>query len=98
MSKNSNRSAVRISVIGIGLLFSALLTIYSQAPAPIYNISSSMIAMNFGTAYSETQARVAVLGQSARDPTPDEIARMGALVETAMGIKASRSALSRICR
>ena len=48
MSKNSNRSAVRISVIGIGLLFSALLTIYSQAPAPIYSISSSMIAMRDG--------------------------------------------------
>src|SRR6476646_8149074 len=48
MSKNSNRSAVRISVIGIGLLFSALLTIYSQAPAPNDSISSSMIAMRDG--------------------------------------------------
>src|SRR6478735_6206422 len=28
------------------------------------------ISMNFGTSYSETQARVAVLGEEARDPTP----------------------------
>ena len=42
------------------------------------------ISMNFGTSYSETQARVAVLGEDARDPTPEEIAKMGTLVETAM--------------
>ena len=48
------------------------------------NLEKSGISMNFGTGYSETQARVAVLGQSAREPTSDEIAQMGKLVETAM--------------
>jgi len=42
------------------------------------------ISMNFGTYYGETQARVAVLGQEARDPTPEEIAKMRTIVETAM--------------
>ncbi len=42
------------------------------------------ISMNFGTSYSETQARVAVLGESARDPTPEELDQMRVLVETAM--------------
>jgi len=42
------------------------------------------ISMNFGTSYSETQARVAVLGQSARAPNADELARMRAIADTAM--------------
>jgi N-acyl-D-amino-acid deacylase len=42
------------------------------------------ISMNFGTAYSETQARVAVVGEDARDPTPTELDRMRSIVETAM--------------
>ena len=48
------------------------------------NLEKSGISMNFGTAYSETQARVAVLGESARDPSPEELAKMGSIVETAM--------------
>ena len=48
------------------------------------NLEKSGISMNFGTAYSETQARVAVLGESARDPSPDELAKMRTIVETAM--------------
>ncbi|HYJ90006.1 MAG TPA: D-aminoacylase [Pyrinomonadaceae bacterium] len=47
-------------------------------------LEKSGISMNFGTAYSETQARVAVLGEDARDPTPAEIDRMRSIVETAM--------------
>ena len=42
------------------------------------------ISMNLGTYYGATQARVAVLGQDARDPTPEELDRMKAIVETAM--------------
>ena len=42
------------------------------------------ISMNFGTYYSATQARVAVLGQDARDPTPEELSKMGSIMETAM--------------
>lgn len=42
------------------------------------------ISMNFGTYYGATQARVAVIGQDARDPTPEELSKMKSLVETAM--------------
>lgn len=42
------------------------------------------ISVNFGTYYSATQARVAVVGEDARDPTPEELARMKVLMETAM--------------
>ncbi len=47
-------------------------------------LEKSGISMNFGTYYGETQTRVAVLGQDSRDPTPDELARMRAIIETAM--------------
>ncbi len=47
-------------------------------------LEKSGIGMNFATYYSATQARVAVLGQEARDPTPHELDRMKAIVETAM--------------
>jgi putative CocE/NonD family hydrolase len=47
-SKKGNRNLVSVAAISIGLLFSALLTTYSQKPAPIYNITSSMIAMRDG--------------------------------------------------
>ena len=42
------------------------------------------ISMNFGTYFSETQARVAVLQYEARAPNAQEIERMKAIVETAM--------------
>jgi N-acyl-D-amino-acid deacylase len=48
------------------------------------DLEKSGISMNFGTAYSETQARVAVLGEVSREPTPEELTRMKALMETAM--------------
>lgn len=48
------------------------------------NLEKDGISVNFGTYYNETQARVAVLGQSANAPTPDELGRMKALMETAM--------------
>lgn len=47
-------------------------------------LEKSGISMNFGTYYGATQARVAVLGQEARDPTPEELEQMKAIVETAM--------------
>ena len=47
-------------------------------------LEKSGISINFGTYYSETQARVAVLGQSSNAPTPEELARMKALMEIAM--------------
>ena len=42
------------------------------------------ISINFGSYFSETQARTAVLGMSARQPTPAELDRMRAIVDTAM--------------
>ena len=42
------------------------------------------ISMNFGTYYGATQARVAVIGQEARDPNQEELSKMQSLVETAM--------------
>ncbi|MEJ2215138.1 MAG: amidohydrolase family protein [Gemmatimonadota bacterium] len=42
------------------------------------------ISLNFGIYYNETQARVAVMGQVARDPTPAELTRMKAIMDTAM--------------
>lgn len=47
-------------------------------------LEKSGISMNFGSYYNETQARVAVLGNDAREPTPEELARMKALMAAAM--------------
>lgn len=63
----------------------------SGTPVPAEKISEYFaglekngIAMNFATYFSATQARVAVLGQEARDPNPEELARMKGIMETAM--------------
>ena len=42
------------------------------------------ISINFGTYFSETQARVAVLNMDSRAPTPEELERMKDIMETAM--------------
>lgn len=42
------------------------------------------ISVNFGTYYSATQARVAVLGETDIDPTPEQLAHMKDLVGLAM--------------
>ncbi|MEZ5346900.1 MAG: amidohydrolase family protein [Pyrinomonadaceae bacterium] len=47
-------------------------------------LETNGISMNFGTYYSATQARVAVLGQEARDPSAEELQQMRLIVETAM--------------
>ena len=60
-------------------------------PVPVEKISDYFaelerkgISINFGTYFSETQARVAVLGESSRAPNPEELGRMKAIMETAM--------------
>jgi len=60
-------------------------------PVPVEKISDYFaelerkgISINFGTYFSETQARVAVLGESLRAPNPEELGRMKAIMETAM--------------
>lgn len=42
------------------------------------------ISINFGSYYSEAQARTAVLGHTSRAPTADELVRMQSVLETAM--------------
>jgi N-acyl-D-aspartate/D-glutamate deacylase len=47
-------------------------------------LEKSGISINFGSYFSETQARVAVLGMDSREPTPEELERMKAIMELAM--------------
>ena len=47
-------------------------------------LAQSGISINFGSYYSETQARTAVLGNTAREPTSEELIRMQALMDAAM--------------
>jgi N-acyl-D-amino-acid deacylase len=47
-------------------------------------LAQSGISINFGSYYSETQARTAVLGNTAREPSDEELVRMQALMEEAM--------------
>jgi N-acyl-D-aspartate/D-glutamate deacylase len=42
------------------------------------------ISINFGNYYSQTQARIAAMQYTARKPTPDELDRMKASMDTAM--------------
>lgn len=55
-----------------------------QLPDYFAGLEKNGIGMNFGTYYGATQARVAVLGQEARDPTAEELSRMKSIMETAM--------------
>ncbi|HEY7786350.1 MAG TPA: D-aminoacylase [Pyrinomonadaceae bacterium] len=48
------------------------------------SLEKSGISMNFGSYYSETQARMVVLGESASAPTPEQLTQMRAIMETAM--------------
>lgn len=52
--------------------------------AYFHTLERQGISLNFGIYYNETQARVAVMGQVARDPTPAELARMKTIMDTAM--------------
>ena len=47
-------------------------------------LAQSGISINFGSYYSETQARTAVLGNTARAPNAEELVKMQAILETAM--------------
>lgn len=55
-----------------------------KLPEYFAGLEKSGISMNFGTYYNEVQARVEVLGYSAREPNSDELARMRSLMEIAM--------------
>ena len=56
----------------------------SRIPEYFARLESQGISINFGTYFSETQTRVAVVGRSARAPTAEELVRMRAIMDTAM--------------
>ena len=56
----------------------------ARIPEYFATLERQGISINFGSYFSETQARVAVLGRVARAPTADELERMRAIMDTAM--------------
>ncbi len=56
----------------------------SGIPEYFATLERQGISINFGTYFSQTQTRVAVLGRQARAPTADELARMRMIMDTAM--------------
>ncbi len=56
----------------------------SLVPEWFAGLEKSGISLNFGDYYSATAARQAVLGMQDRSPTPAELDRMRAMVDTAM--------------
>lgn len=56
----------------------------AEIAAYFHELEDKGISVNFGTYYSATQARVAALGDSAADPTPEQLTQMKALVAEAM--------------
>jgi N-acyl-D-aspartate/D-glutamate deacylase len=55
-----------------------------RIPDYFAGMEKSGISINFGTYFSETQARTAVLGPSSRAPNAAELDRMKAIMDTAM--------------
>ncbi|HEX6048666.1 MAG TPA: amidohydrolase family protein, partial [Gemmatimonadaceae bacterium] len=56
----------------------------SRIPDYFANLEKNGISINFGSYYSEAQARGAVLGASSRAPNAAELDRMRAIMDTAM--------------
>ncbi len=55
-----------------------------QIPDYFRQLETQGISINFGTHFSQAQARNAVLGNTSRAPTAEELDRMRAIVDTAM--------------
>jgi N-acyl-D-amino-acid deacylase len=55
-----------------------------EIPAYFSQLERQGISLNFGSYYSTAQARVAVMGDGAGAPTPEQLEKMKALVGTAM--------------
>jgi N-acyl-D-amino-acid deacylase len=55
-----------------------------QIDAYFRDLEATGISLNFGTYYSSAQARVAVMGEGAGAPTPEQLEKMKELVATAM--------------
>jgi N-acyl-D-amino-acid deacylase len=56
----------------------------AEIPTYFGKLEQQGIALNFGTYYSPTQARVKVMGDAAGQPTPEQIEAMGKEVDIAM--------------
>ncbi len=56
----------------------------SDIPGYFRKLESQGISVNFGSYFSETQARTQVLGELARAPTTAELGRMRSIMDTAM--------------
>jgi N-acyl-D-aspartate/D-glutamate deacylase len=61
----------------------------TPVPAPevgayFEDLKSKGISINFGSYFSATQARVEIMGHENREPTPEELERMRAIVDEAM--------------
>ena len=56
----------------------------TQIPEYFATLERQGISINFGTYFSETQTRMAVLGRQARAPNAGELERMRAIMDTAM--------------
>ena len=80
LAENKLRQGVTTAIGGEGG------TPVSAARIPEYfaGLEKNGISINFGSYYSETQARTAVLGPSSRAPNAAELDRMRALMDTAM--------------
>jgi N-acyl-D-amino-acid deacylase len=56
----------------------------TRIPEYFATLERQGISINFGSYYSQTQARTLAMGHTARKPTPDEMAKMQASMDTAM--------------
>jgi len=80
LAENKLRQGVTTAIAGEG-----------GTPVPVDSIRAYFraledagISLNFGTYFSETQARRAILGNAARAPTPAELERMKGIMASAM--------------
>lgn len=55
-----------------------------EIPAYFAQLERQGISLNFGSYYGTSQARVAVMGDGAGEPTPEQLEKMKSLVATAM--------------
>lgn len=56
----------------------------TRIPEYFGTLESQGISINFGSYYSQTQARTLAMGHTSRKPTPSEMAKMQASMDTAM--------------
>ncbi|MGI8510836.1 MAG: N-acyl-D-amino-acid deacylase family protein [Gemmatimonadaceae bacterium] len=80
LAENKLREGITTAIAGEGG------TPVSASKIPVYfqQLERQGISINFGSYFSETQARTEVLSESARAPTSAELGRMRSIMDTAM--------------